>query len=1327
MATLVLGAVGSAIGTGIGGSILGVTAATIGGFVGSSLGSMIDAGLVAGNQNQRFEGARLDAVRVTSSAEGVGITRLFGRMRVAGNIIWATDYEERNVTTTIRGPRRFGLFGPRASSTTVEYFYSASFAVGLCEGPITGIGRVWADGKLLDISGNDISVYLGNEEQPRDPLIQAKMGAARTPAYRGLAYIVFEDLDLEDFGNRIPQLTFEVYRPIPDQDVAEGCVRAVTVIPASGEFVYAVQIIESQRSGLQDGIRSIENAVARISQSDFVTSIDHLQELVPGVESVSLVVAWFGNDLRAGNCTIRPGVEVSSKSTTPEWSVNGISRAQAYLVSSLDGRPVYGGTPSDFSVVQAIKHLKARGYRVTFYPFLLMDVPENNTLPNPYSDNAAQVGQPAFPWRGRITCSPAAGFAGSADQTPAGTSQVDAFFGSATPANFSVSGETVSWSGGADFGLRRMILHYAHLCAAAGGVDAFIIGSELRSLTSVRGGSGNFAAVTRLRNLASDVRSIVGPGTKISYAADWSEYSGHQPGDGSGDVFFHLDPLWADPVIDFVGIDNYMPLSDWRDGFDHEDAQAGVPSIYDRGYLQGNIEGGEGFEWFYATLTDRLVQNRTPITDGASGKPWVFRNKDLRSWWSNQHFNRPRGIESATPTAWVPQSKPFWFTELGCPAIDRGTNQPNVFFDPKSSESFVPYFSRGYRDDAIQRAYLEATYLYWSEAANNPVSSVNGARMVNMAEGAAWAWDARPYPYFPSLKEIWADADNWQLGHWLTGRLGSVSLAALVRHLCKRAGLPESRIDVSGLHGAVEGYAITAIESPRNSIGLLMRHFGFDAIESEGVIRFVMRGSGSRATVTLDDLVASSGDASESFELTRGQETELPLALKWQLSRSDEDYDAAVVEAQRITVESARIMVEAFPFAVPPEMSERQVARALNEAWVGRERATFRLPPSFIALDASDVITLEHDTRGVDFRIASLSDGLDRALEAIRIDRELYDLPVAGSRATSLALLTPFTGALVQFLDLPVLFDNDEPHQPLMGIYAQPWPGALAVWRSSSTDGFTEIGSVSQRTIFGSLLEPLEPGPSAVFDLGNELVIELVDGTISSVSDALLFAGANSFAIQTDAGDWEIVQAGTVELIGERRYKLTRLLRGIRGTERFIDAPKSTGNRVLLISSALVPVPISTADLALPWNWRIGPVGMGFADPRMIGVQHTPTGEGLRPFSPVHVAQPSRRGRVPGDFIISWVRRDRDLGADNWAAAEIPMTEPSQAYEVDILNGANVLRTLPATTPSVVYTQADQVSDFGAALAPGDTLRIRIVQLSATFGRGAPADVILQF
>ena len=137
---------------------------------------------------------------------------------------------------------------------------------------------------------------------------------------------------------------------------------------------------------------------------------------------------------------------------------------------------------------------------------------------------------------------------------------------------------------------------------------------------------------------------------------------------------------------------------------------AGLRAIYDRGYLQANIAGAEGFDGFYASVADRAAQVPTPITDGAAGKPWVFRYKDLCGWWENPHIDRPGGVETGAPTAWAPRSKPIVFTEAGRPAVDRGTNQPNVFFDPKSSESFLPHFSRGWRDDGVQRAYLEATW-----------------------------------------------------------------------------------------------------------------------------------------------------------------------------------------------------------------------------------------------------------------------------------------------------------------------------------------------------------------------------------------------------------------------------------------------------------------------------------------------------------------------------------------------------------------------------------------------------------------------------------------
>ena len=870
-----------------------------------------------------------------------------------------------------------------------------------------------------------------------------------------------------------------------------------------------------------------------------------------------------------------------------------------------------------------------------------------------------------------------------------------------------------------------MILHYAHLCVAAGGVDAFLIGSEMVGLTTIRSDASTYPTVAALKALAADVRAILGAGTKIGYAGDWSEYFGHQPADGSGDVFFHLDPLWSDANINFVGIDNYMAVSDWRDGFEHLDAAEGWPAIYDRAYLQGNIAGGEGFAWFYASAADRSAQVRTPISDGAYAKPWVFRPKDLRAWWSNAHYNRPGGVESGVATAWVAQGKPIWFTELGCPAIDRGTNQPNVFFDPKSSESATPYFSRGWRDDTIQRAYLEATYLWWGTLANNPVSTVYGAPMVHVPECAAWTWDARPYPFFPELPEVWSDGANWQLGHWLTGRLGSVALAALVRQLCLRAGMPEALIDVSGLWGAVEGYAITTLEAPRSSIAMLARHFGFDAVETEGVIRFKMRGGLSVATVILDDLVAASDG--EAIEMVRAQESELPQALKWQVTRADEDYDAVQVEARRITVDTARIASESFPMALPPEEAERRCRRALIEAWTGRETATFRLPPSRLALDPADVIELDHDGRLVELRLISIADAEGRGIESIRQDRENYDLPPGAVRPTALAHAVVFGAPLAVLLDLPQLAEDQPAHRPFAAAYASPWPGEMAVFRSPSLDGFALLTTFTSRTRMGTLVSDFGPGPTSRFDLGNALVVDLASGTLASVTDLTLFGGANALAVETAPGIWEIVQGGSAELIAPGRYRLTRLLRGQRGTEGAMGAPALAGARVVVLDTSLASLPIAEADLGIPWNWRIGPAARAVSDPSYTALAFTPAGRGLVPFSVGGVEQPWLHGRTPGDLTIRWTRRDRALVSDSWEAVEVPMSEASEAYEVDILAGATVKRTLTVAAPSALYTAAQQTADWGATLGPGDSFDVRIAQVSARLGRGDTRTATLNF
>src|SRR5690606_13090092 len=173
------------------------------------------------------------------------------------------------------------------------------------------------------------------------------------------------------------------------------------------------------------------------------------------------------------------------------------------------------------AVVVAIQDLKARGLSVTLTPFLFMDIPAGNALADPYT---GANGQPAYPWRGRITVSPAPGQPGTPDKTAAAAAQVAAFVGTAAPSDFAIVSGDVVYSGPDEWTYRRFILHCAHLAEAAAGVDAFVIGSEMRGLTTVRDGPSTYPFVAALTALAADARAVLASTTKVTYAADWSEY-----------------------------------------------------------------------------------------------------------------------------------------------------------------------------------------------------------------------------------------------------------------------------------------------------------------------------------------------------------------------------------------------------------------------------------------------------------------------------------------------------------------------------------------------------------------------------------------------------------------------------------------------------------------------------------------------------------------------------------------------------------------------------------------------------------------------------------
>jgi GTA TIM-barrel-like domain/Putative phage tail protein len=1305
MASLVLSVAGEAIGNALGASftVLGttITSAQIGGAIGAFVGSEIDAALAPGT---RVKGPRLSDINIQSSTEGAAIPKVFGRVRVAGQLIWATQFLE-TASTSSSGGKGFG--GPKVTET--DYAYSVSFAVGLCAGVVTKIGRVWADGALIDISQFTTRFYPGSETQAEDPLIQEIEGTDNTPAYRGLCYLVFEDMALAQFGNRIPQLQFELIRAISDADptALENVLAGVAIIPGAGEFVYATEVVTADDG---DGTTIAQNAHNASGVADWSASLDELQGLAPSLGAASLVVGWFGSDLRAGEIQIMPGVEIAKKKTYPEtWSVNGVARADAHLVSEVSGIPAYGGTPNDASVVDAIQDLKTRGLRVMVCPFLFMDIASGNALPDPYTGGASQ---PTYPWRGRITCDPAPGVVGSPDQTSAATTQVDAFFGSAVAGDFTVTGTAVTWSGGTDWGFRRMVLHYALLCQAAGGVDSFLIGSELRGLTRVRDGATSYPAVAALKTLAADVRAILGSGVKLGYAADWSEYNNHQLGGGA--LLFNLDPLWSDANIDFVGIDNYMKLSDWRDGTTHLDYNANGPTdIHDPVYLAGNIKGGEDYDWFYASDSDRDAQIRTTITDGL-GKPWVWRAKDLWGWWSNAHHDRPGGTESASPTGWVAQGKPIVFTELGCPAVDKGTNEPNVFVDPKSSESALPYYSDGERDDLIQRRFLEAHLNFWSVPANNPSSGVYSGRMVDTANIHVWSWDARPFPFFPAYANIWGDAADYALGHWLGGRLGAVMLPDLVEQLCEGA----VETDVTDISGIVTGYAVTDTMSPRDAISPLAVAFQFDAVETGGAIRFVARGRPTTTSLGEGDLVlADSGEPDFGFTLVRAEESDLPLASRISYIDADADFRSAVVEARRLVGSASRTADSTLPIVMDQGQAIGIGERLLMDAWTMRETAQFALAPSQLALDPTDEVSLAAGGRTYRMRLTEIDDAGARTVQAVATDPSIYEAIVGPSRGTSVAQTVQQTGrALVVFLDLPLVTADQTAWDPFAAAFASPWPGTVQVMRSASDANYTLDTSLTLAAFIGETAADFYSGPAWRWDEVNTLSLTLYDGALAALDDLSVLGGANALAVENASGDWEVLQFADASLVSPGQWQVSRLLRGQAGTEGAIASPVASGARVVVLNAALKQLSIPQDQYALPFNYLWGPQDKPISDPAWQGAAEQFAGVGLRPFAPCQLRAVHDAGGT--DLLLDWIRRDRAPGSDSWDQTEIPMSEASESYDLEILDASGaVKRTFPSLgSASLTYTAADIATDFPSGLP--SPFRFTVYQLSTVFGRG---------
>lgn len=1161
-----------------------IAGAAIGRAVGSLAGRAIDASLMP-----TAEGPRVKSLQVMESREGAGLPLVFGRTRIGGQVIWASRFREK------RKERSAGKGGPKYA----EYSYSVSFAVALCQGPITRVDQIWANGEAMGLSGVNWRLYHGDEAQQPDPLMEAIEGTGNVPAYRGMAYIVFEDLPLDAFGNRLPQLSFEVIRAgTRPENGLQASVKGVNIIPATGEFVYSSQVVRERRF---PGIERALNMNNGEGRADFSLSIDQLKSDLPDTSSASLTVAWFADSLQAGTCTIKPGVETRDRDTVPYgWSVDGTGRGSAHLISDDGNGPNFGGTPADQSVIEGIKVLQAAGLAVTMSPFLLIDAP-------------------GFPWRGRIDV--------SADGTPNVRTEIDAFVG---------------LDGG--FGYRHFILHHARLAAQAGGVNAILIGSELKRLTRVRDETGAFPFVDALISIASEVRAIVGPIVKISYAADWTEYGAYVPEDGSGDVLFPLDPLWASGDVDFIGVDWYPPVGDWRDGDQHLDALDGYSGPDDPDYLAANMAGGEAYDWYYADMASRDAQIRTPISDLAYGEDWIFRQKDLLGWWTASHHERPGGVRQAVSTSWQPGMKPVRLTEIGFPAVDRGGNAPNLFYDPKSSESAFPPYSNGGRDDLFQRRALRSALSFW------------GAQS-GIEQAQVWAWDGRPWPHYPLRDDVWSDGPNWRFGHWLNGRAGLIELSEVVDELGQQAGII---LDADSLNGFVEGFSVDGITTLRSALAPLETAFELDCIERDGHLHFQHKGAGGLK------LLEAANVLDMGLRRTRKLLDKVPGRLRLSYIGASGQYAPALVEVSQANGDRDFALQISMPLVLGEgharNLADRMLANASHP-----DAASLSLGPQYLCIEPGDEI---HDGFGQAWLVDDVADqGLARSFNlrmTTAIEPAQIYVDPEGQPIVSHHVGDPF----FIVLDAPAVPGMDAGH-PLIAATTNPWSAPLQVFAGPDIASNTLRAVVETPAGIGQLESDFPGGPLGRWDESSVLDLYMPGADLASQSELAAMNGGVQLLVQSPMG-WELLTYRDAVLIAPDRWQLTGLLRGLAGSR---ISPASQGALVVLADKNLVTADLLPEEVGLLLDWSTG---------HGVSTSFVFENKAELAWSIGHL-----QARSTGvGWALSWTRRGPSVPT-SWTLPEAPNTGK---FRVESYLNANLVETFDTELPVAnIGTAADSV------------------------------------
>lgn len=594
-----------------------------------------------------------------------------------------------------------------------------------------------------------------------------------------------------------------------------------------------------------------------------------------------------------------------------------------------------------------------------------------------------------------------------------------------------------------------------------------------------------------------------------------------------------------------------------------------------------------------------------------------------------------------------------------------------------------------------------------------------------------------------------------------------VMLSDVVSSILTEAGYSASQYDVTALSTtAIQGIDLDQ-EAYRDSIQRLMGVYLFDSAEIDGQIVFSFRDGLPVLEIPESDLgvlADMTGNEPRIVEMTEDEQN-VPFCVWLRYSDSLKQYQPAAQYAKRISQPYASTLLDALPVTNSRNTltldtpitdigttMKQQAEKILYDFWSSRETAKFKLPYKYAQLDPLDIVEIPYKDDFLVVRFTTINLGASFALECEGVAHDYHHsiaLSDSGPGSGGSSKL-PAAGAVgpsnMFLLDIPFLDDGDSHDLEDTGMYfalatllnlasssntlSVDWHGGK-VYRSvdQAPADFASVGTNSTPAFCGTattlLPAPVNPVPSgfssdtvtiAWTGYNADLKVGPSQPLTSSSDDGVTNSHENLAALIKTNGDIELFQFVNAMDNGDGTFTLSRLVRGVRGTET-MAAGHAIGDAFVLLSgvsgltdSTHFDVPLGDRNRTRYYQAVSDGATADYSSP----TQKTTICRDLMPYAPYKIAQ---YADPLENLVISWVRRTR-LGG-NWAdGTDGPLSEQYEEYQVDILGPGDVpLRTLTTPIATVIYTAAQQEADFGGNVSE---VKCNVYQISAIVGRGFP-------